>query len=134
MNNKSNVSHEDLIVSLKSLVKSMNNHHGKWLELRRTKDDISYSWTPPVVNKAYKFLYDYDLIITFDSTHWAEGWDFLRKNDPDSYDSLDREWVLKLLSQVARSTRICQGNWEHLFEVGSGQKLFARLLEIEESK
>jgi hypothetical protein len=133
MNKKSNISHEDLIANLKSLVKSIKNYKGNWYEARSTKKGIKYGWSPPVVYRALKFLYDNELNIIFDWASWDEGREFFKNDDPNKYNSLDREWILKLLTAVARNDRFCDGAWASLFESGSGKKLFVRLLEIEES-
>ena len=137
MNKKSNVSHEDLVANLRSLIKSINGYKGKWSEDRSTEvgNVIHYNpWNAPIIMLAMEFLYDNDLIIKFDWGRWDEGREFFRNDDPNKYNSLDREQVLKLLTAVARNERFCDGAWASLFECGDAQKLFARLLEIEESK
>ena len=137
MNKKSNVSHEDLVVNLKSLIKSINDYKGKWSEDRSTEvgNVIHYNpWNAPIIMLAMDFLYDNDLIIKFDWVEWDEGREFFINDDPNKYDSIDREWVLKLLTALVRNERFCDGAWARSFESGDAQKLFARLLEIEESK
>jgi len=122
------------ITNLKSLIKSIDEYKGLWFEDRSVKEGcvISYiPWTAPIACEAMKFLYDNDLIITFNWADWDEGRDFFKNRNPNKYDNLDKEWVLKLLTAVARNDRFCDGAWASLFESGDAQKLFTRLLEIE---
>ncbi len=136
MNKNSIVSHEDLVTNLKLLIKSIDDYKGKWSEDRSTKNENIidyYLWSAPITFDAMKFLYDNNLIIDFDWSHWDEGREFYKNDDPNKYNSLDRELVLKLLTAVARNDRFNDGAWAALFESGSAQKLFTRLLEIEES-
>ena len=137
VNNTQNISHEDLVVNLKTLITSINDYKGRWSEDHSTKvgSVIEYNpWSAPITFDAMKFLYDNDLIVSFDWGKWEEGREFFKNDDPNKFNSLDREWVLKLLTAVARNDRFCDGAWAELFESGSAQKLFARLLEIEESQ
>ena len=136
MNKKSIVSHEDLVANLKHLIKSIDDYKGKWLEDRSTKNENGidyYLWNAPITFEAMKFLYDNNLLIDFDWSHWDEGRELYKKDDPNKYNLLDIEWVLKLLTAVARNDRFNEGAWAALFDSGDAQKLFARLLEIEES-
>ena len=59
------------------------------------------------------------------------GRDFFKNKNPDKYNTLNKEWVLKLLTAVARNDRFCDSAWAGLFESGDARKLFKRLLEIE---
>lgn len=132
-----NNDHKNIVPGLKSLIKSINGYKGKWSEDRSTEvgNVITYNpWSAPITFYAMEFLYDNDLIVSFDWGKWDEGREFFGNDDPNKYNSLDREWVLKLLTAVARNDRFCDGAWARLFENGSAQKLFARLLEIEESQ
>lgn len=122
------------ITNLKSLIKSIDEYKGLWSDDLSTKEDgvISYiPWTAPIAYEAMKFLYDNDLIIDFDWGEWDEGREFFKNKNPDKYNTLNKEWVLKLLTAVARNDRFCDGAWAGLFESGDAQKLFKRLLEIE---
>lgn len=122
------------ITNLKSLIKSIDEYKGLWFEDRSIKkgDEISYiPWTAPITYEAMKFLYDNNLIITFNWSDWDEGRNFFKNKNQNKYDALNKEWVLKLLTAVARNDRFCDGAWASLFESGDAQKLFKRLLEIE---
>ena len=128
------ISNKTLVTNLKVLVESINSYNGKWFEERSTKvgDVIEYDpWSAPITSEAMKFLYDNNLIVDFDWGSWNEGREFFKNNNPNKYDSIDRETVLKLLTAVARNDRFCDGAWAGLFENGTAQKLFQRLLEIE---
>ena len=59
--------------------------------------------------------------------------EFFKDNDPLKFSKLNKEWVLKLLTTIARNDRFSDGAWAQLFESGDAQKLYRRLLEIEES-
>jgi hypothetical protein len=129
------ISHNILVTNLKTLIESINNYKGKWTEDRSTKvgNTIEYNpWSAPITFEAMKFLYDNNLIVDFDWGSWDEGREFFKNENPNKYNSIDREMALKLLTAVARNDRFCDGAWAELFESGSAQKLFARLLEIED--
>lgn len=135
MNENNDSSQTNLVSNLRLLVKSINDHSGAWSEDRSTKVDNEIElnlWTDPVALDAMRFLYDNNLIINFDWANWDEGREFFEDNNSDKFTKLDKEWVLKLLSAVARNDRFNDGAWANLFESGDAQKLFNRLLEIEE--
>ena len=124
------------IINLKLLIKSIDEYKGLWSEDRSIKkgDEILYiPWTAPITYEAMKFLYDNNLIISFNWADWDDGRDFFKNKNQNKYDNLDKESVLKLLTAVARNDRFCDGAWAGLFESGDAHKLFKRLLEIEEA-
>lgn len=124
----------EYITNLKSLIKSIDEYKGLWSDDLSTEEGgvISYiPWTAPIAYEAMKFLYDNDLIIDFDWSEWDDGREFFKNKNPDKYNTINKEWVLKLLTAVARNDRFWEGAWAGLFENGDAQKLFARLLEIE---
>lgn len=127
----------DALQTLRNLVERMEQHQGPsgitgggerigentftmpWVDM----DELAY--------EAVAFLYDHDLIITFNWPEWDEGREIFRSRQEDRFASLDRLTVLKLLTAVARNDRFCEGAWAGLFEDGSAQALFKRLSEIE---
>lgn len=121
---------------LEKLVKQMECHDGPWWEDRSSRNGKVVtldSWSDPLAHEAMVFLYDNKLIIDFDWGKWEEGREFFKDKDPAKYRSLNRAFVLKLLTVVARNDRFNDGAWTRLFDSGDGQKLFKRLLEIETS-
>lgn len=105
---------------------------GKNIGVKKEGDVLIYnSWRDPLAHEAIKFLYDNKLIIPFDWSDWQEGEDFFKDASPTKYEKLDRQFVLKLLTAVARNDRFSEGAWAGLFESGGAQKLFHRLLDIE---
>lgn len=134
------ITHADYLSELRALVDSIDAHKGPWYkdgggqELEDGVIEMPYVETDPLASRAMKFLYDNNLIQAFDWGNWEEGRSFFTKEDPSKYNNLDQEWVLKLLTAVARNSRFNEGAWADLFESGDAQKLFKRLLQIEESK
>lgn len=128
---------EDLLRRIKRFEREwVEAHGGEWFEDRSVKEGTSLMyrpWDAPLANKAMKFLYKHKLIIAFDWGGWEEGRQFFGNKDADKFKKLDREFVLKLLTAIARNDRFNDGAWARSFETGDIQKLFARLLEIEKA-
>ena len=126
------------LAKLSDLVRRLELHEGPWGEWKGgEKTDngaiqMPYSVDAPVVSEAKQFLYDNDLVITFDWPNWQEGRDFFTSDDPQKFEKLDEETVLKLLSAIIRNARFNEGAWVNLFESGDGLRLFKRLLEIQD--
>lgn len=121
---------------LESLLEKIDAYDGKWFEDRSTKEGnviMLNRWSAPLSYEAKKFLYNNELIISFNWGEWQEGRDFFKTTDDNKFKNIDREYILKLLSAVARNDRFNEGAWARLFEKGDGQKLFRRLLEIDRS-
>jgi hypothetical protein len=101
-----------------------------------TRPDGRQVW-PMYVNTAeealepMRFLYDHGLIIPFDWASWDEGRRLIGDPEDNGFASLDRLTVLKLLTAVARNDRFNAGAWASLFKDGRGQKLLARLYDLE---
>jgi hypothetical protein len=123
--------------TLRNLIERMDQHPGRWGTVMGGEKTGDRTFTMPYVDmhelayEAMTFLYDHDLIISFDWPEWDEGREIFRSTQEDRIASLDRLTVLKLLSAVARNDRFCEGAWAGIFEDGSAQALFKRLLEIE---
>ena len=133
MTNKGSKS-SDYPESLEDLVLRMETKSGPWWEDRSTRDNNIVTidnWSDPLAIEALVFLYDNKLILDFDWGSWQEGRDFWGIEDESKYETLDKEYVLKLLTAVARNSRFNEGAWALLFQSGTAQKLFRRLLEIE---
>jgi len=122
---------------LQLLVYRIESHSGSWGEWKggeKTESgaiQIPYVVEAPILTEARQFLNDNELTIVFDWPNWQEGRDFFKSEDPEKFDKLDQETVLKLLTAVMRNARFNEGAWVSLFESGDGQKLFARLLELQ---
>lgn len=138
MTNSNKSKQSDYVSELRSLVEDIEAHEGEWYkeaggeESRPGVMELPYIASDPLANRAMRFLYDNNLIIDFDWSSWDEGRQFFQKDDPKKFNNLDREYVLKLLTAVARNSRFSDGAWAQLFESGAAQKLFKRLLEVEE--
>ena len=123
--------------TLRNLVARMEQHQGPWGTVMGGEKTADGTFTMPYVimdelaYEAMAFLYDHHLIITFDWGKWDEGREIFRSTQEKRFASLDRLTVLKLLTAVARNDRFCEGAWAGIFEDGSAQALFKRLLEIE---
>ncbi|GBU26919.1 hypothetical protein R84B8_00435 [Treponema sp. R8-4-B8] len=115
------------IKKLINLIKRIDNFNGKWIDL--DKSDPFDTWTNALAHEAMQFLYDNKLIIGFDWSSWEEGREFYRNKDASKYNNLDREFILKLLTAIARNDRFYSGAWGELFESGQAQILFKKLLE-----
>lgn len=132
------ISHEAL-ADLETLVAGLNAHDGPWGEWKggeKTETgamQFPYVVEAPIVSEARRFLTDNKLSITFDWPKWQEGRDFFKSEDPEKFNKLDQEMVLKLFTAVMRNARFNEGAWVNLFESGDGQKLFTRLLELQKT-
>lgn len=122
---------------LEALVREMEAHEGPWGEWKggeKTESGATqfpYVVETPVLTKARRFLHDNNLIVTFDWPNWQGGRDIFKSENPDKFEKLDQETVLKLLSAVIRNARFNEGAWVNLFESGDGLRLFKRLLELQ---
>jgi len=116
---------EEKINELQNLIDEIEKFNGKWYEI----NNPLYVTTHELANKAMGFLYDNKLIIKFDWGKWDEGRDFLKNKDQNKYDNINREFILKLLTAVARNDRFCVGAWGNLFESGTALTLFKKLFE-----
>jgi len=116
---------ENKIDKLNKLVDQIEKFDGKWYEIVNP----FFASTNELADKAMKFLYVNKLIIGFNWGEWDEGRVFFKNNDPSKYNNIDREFILKLLTAVARNDRFCTGAWGELFESGGGKILFRKLLE-----
>lgn len=127
---------KELLADLEKLIAGLNAHDGpwgKWKGGEKTETgaiQFPYVVEVPIVSEARRFLTDNKLSITFDWPNWQEGRDFFKSEDPDKFNKLDQETVLKLLTAVMRNARFNEGAWVNLFENGDGQKLYMRLLEL----
>ena len=115
------------INELSNLVDKIVNFDGKWIDLK--KSNLFFAHINELANNAMEFLYKNELIIVFDWMNWDEGCEFSSNTDQNKYDNLNREFILKLLTAVARNDRFCTGAWGALFETGEAQLLFKKLLE-----
>lgn len=128
---------QDVLVLLRNLVERLEQHQGPWgimLGGEKTGENrytMPYVELDPLAHDAMRFLYDHHLIIPFNWSEWDDGRELFRSTQEDRFTTLDRQTVLKLLTAVARNDRFNEGAWAGLFEDGSGQALFKRLLEIE---
>jgi len=129
-----------MTTSLAQIVARIEANTEPWSTTGGGYADLSGAMQPPfifpnaVAQDALKYLYDNDLVIDFDWANWDEGRKFLASDDPSKYNSIDRIFVLKLLSAVAHNDRFHEGAWASLFEQGDAQKLFNYLLTIEKNK
>lgn len=133
--NNYEVSNEAL-KQLAGLIKELEQHEGPWWEdrsVREGKTVILDSWSDPLAHKFMKFLYDNNLIVDFDWGSWQEGRDFFKDSSSQKYEKLNKLFILKLLTAVARNSRFNEGAWANLFETGEAQQLFKKLLVIESS-
>ncbi|MDR1977811.1 MAG: DUF6508 domain-containing protein [Synergistaceae bacterium] len=87
-----------------------------------------------LASEARHFLYEKKLTVHFDWPKWDEGREFFDVEGIQKYQKIDKEFVLKLLTAIARNDRFCEGAWAGLFKTGDGLALFRRLLEIETSE
>jgi len=117
---------EEKINELNNLLQNIENFNGNWIEI---KNGIPYAFVNKLASEAMAFLYDNKLIIKFDWSKWDEGKAFFKNNDPKKYDNIDREYILKLLTAIARNDRFCDGIWGKLFESGEALILYRKLLE-----
>ena len=104
---------EQKIEELKDLVNRIENFDGVWVEI---KEGIPHAFYNDLIIEAMKYLYDNDLIINFDWGKWEEGRAFFKNTDENKYNSIDREYILKLLTAIARNDRFCEGAWGNLFK------------------
>lgn len=127
----------EALQGLRNLVERMEQHQGPWgtvmggEKVGDRTSSMPYVDMDQLAHEAMMFLYDHHLIITFDWPRWDEGREIFRSTQEDRFASLDRLAVLKLLTAVARNDRFCEGVWDELFEDGTAQALFKRLMEIE---
>jgi hypothetical protein len=111
------------IERLADLVKRVENFKGDW-----AIDNLAY--------EAMDFLDKKGLMIKY--ANWFEKnklMEFFGREGIQKYQEIDKEFVLKLLTEVAREEGRCCGGgltpWRLLFHSGDGLALFKRLLEIE---
>lgn len=139
MTNSTTHERKSYIAELSKLVDAIETHKGAWIENAGGEEtepnvvQMPYVISDQLAMQAMKFLYDHELIVVFDWVKWEEGREFFKDNDPLKFSKLNKEWVLKLLTTIARNDRFSDGAWAQLFESGDAQKLYRRLLEIEES-
>ena len=104
---------EQKIEELKDLVNRIENFDGVWVEIKEGIPHAFYN----------------DLIINFDWGKWEEGRAFFKNTDENKYNSIDREYILKLLTAIARNDRFCEGAWGNLFKSGVALILYKKLYE-----
>lgn len=130
----------DVIHTLGALVERMDHHRGLWGGRRGGEKRGENGYTMPyivmseVASDAMNFLYDHGLIVPFNWSGWDEGREIFQRTGVNRFDTLDQITVLKLLTAVARNDRFNNGAWVGIFESGSAQQLFRRLLELNEEK
>ncbi len=127
----------EALEQLASLIKELEQHEGPWWEDRSVREGNNVtlnSWSDPLAHDFMKFLYDNKLIVDFDWGSWQEGRDFFKDSSSSKYKNLDKIFILKLLTAVARNSRFNEGAWADLFETGEAQQLFKKLLSIENNK
>jgi hypothetical protein len=117
---------ENKIKELKEIVEKIENFNGKWVEI---KENIPHPFYNELAQIAMKFLYENNLIIKFNWSKWDEGKEFFKNNNLNKYDNIDREYILKLLTAIARKDRFCDGAWGNLFESNVANILYKKLLE-----
>ena len=122
---------------LEKLVNALRTFNGPWGEWKggeKTESgaiQMPYVVEAQIVQEAKVFLYENELMVDFDWASWQEGRDIFKSEDPKKFDNLDQDTVLKLLTAVSRNSRFNEGAWMAIFESGEGQKLFMRLLELQ---
>lgn len=130
---------------LRDLVARMEQHRGPWATVgggeRLDNGAVTMPWVDmnELAAEAMHFLYDNALVVgftgadmAFDWAAWDEGRAIFQDPAADRFDHLDRMTLLKLLTAIARNDRFCEGAWANLFEEGDAQRIFRRLLELEE--
>ena len=125
------------IKELRIILRKIESYEGPYYENRSTTEDGVYNyrpWSSPIALEAMDFLIENNLKIEFAHTKWEGAKKFVDNKDKNKFNKIDRLFILKFLSAVARSSRFIDGEWERLFDSGYAQKLFERLLEIEQSK
>lgn len=115
------------IQKLSDLVNQLEQFSGEWNE---EIPGTLYSSTNELALKARRFLIRNKLFIYFNWPEWDEGKIFFRNNDPQKYENLDKEFILKFLSAIARYDRFSNGAWGNLFESGTAIILYKKLLEL----
>lgn len=128
------------IRELRTLIERIDRHRDQWdawnewgsEQTEKNGYIIPNAVMSEIVWNAMEFLYDHGLIIQFNWAEWDEGRDIFRRTNEHRFDTLDRITVLKLLTAIARNDRFFEGAWAGIFEDGSAQKLFRRLLETED--
>jgi len=117
------------IEELTGLIKKIENIGDNWIGI---KNEEQYPLYEELIYDVMCFLYKKKLIISFNWPDWywqGEGKIFYDNNDPQKYDNLNREFILKYLSTIARMDKFSDYFWYRLFESGSGLILLKKLLE-----
>lgn len=135
VSNYRNLSKENLEV-LRTINARIQDYVGEWGKVhdneRTESGALIMSWVEqyPLIQDFVAFMYDNNLVIPFDWSHWQEGREWYALDDDSKYDKLDVETGLKLLTAIIRNDRFNDGALVRAFEDGSFPKIIQKLITI----
>lgn len=127
---------EDAHRRLQELNSRIQSHAGSWGEQHGGNKDengvieFPYWSQSPLIGEIVEFMYNYDLVITFDWGAWEEGRQWYKSEDESKYEKLDTEMALKLLTAVIRNDRFNEGALVNSFESGDFPKIINKFVSL----
>ena len=124
------------IEALRGLNARIQSHSGEWGVRHESKTTETGAKTFPwveqdeLIQKFVQFMYDKDLVVTFNWGEWQEGRDWYASKDEDKYEKLNVEKALKLLTAVIRNERFNDGALVRAFDDGTFPRIINKLITI----
>lgn len=114
----------------------VQSHEGSWGETRGGETDekgviqMPYSVPDPLVSEFVAFMYENELVVSFDWSAWDEGREWYKNSNESKYETLDIPTALKLLTAVMRNDRLNEGALVSAFESGDFPRIINKLVEL----
>jgi len=114
----------------------VQSHEGSWGKTQGGETDengviqMPYSVPDPLVSEFVAFMYENELVVSFDWSAWNEGREWYKNNSESKYETLDIPTALKLLTAVMRNDRFSDGALVGAFESGEFPKLINTLVGL----
>lgn len=127
---------KESVEALRTINARIQDYVGEWgirHDSERTESGVLvFPWIEqyPLIQDFVTFMYENNLVIPFDWSHWQAGRDWYASDDESKYDKLDVETALKLLTAVMRNDRFNTGALVRAFESGDFPKIIKKLITI----
>lgn len=114
----------------------VQSHEGSWGKTQGGETDengviqMPYSVPDPLVSEFVTFMYENELVVSFDWSAWDEGREWYKNSNESKYEALDIPTALKLLTAVMRNDRFNEGALVSAFESGDFPKIINKLVEL----
>lgn len=114
----------------------VQSHEGSWGKTQGGETDengviqMPYSAPDPLISEFVAFMYENELVVSFDWSAWDEGREWYKNSNESKYEALDIPTALKLLTAVMRNDRFSEGALVSAFESGDFPKIINKLVEL----